>query len=65
MQKHNPWTIHTNTSVIDKAENTWISSGSIERIFNEEIYEQGKWKTIFPKMSELVNVPWRKLDAFT
>lgn len=36
----------------------------IERIFNEEIHEWGTWKTIFPKMNELVSVPWGKLDAF-
>lgn len=29
---------------LPKAENKWVSGGSIERIYNKEIKEQGKWK---------------------
>lgn len=31
---------------LPKAENKWLSNGSIIRIRNEEINEEGRWKTL-------------------
>lgn len=37
------------------AENKWLSNGGIKRISNEEINEERRWKTLFPKMHEWVS----------